>query len=108
MARTPKRVRRNGGSCVCPDQDARFLEKDYENSFCKHGYCFVARCRACHGSMMEVGPVGCPCEGPPRWTRYPGMQQPGDWDFEADKWVKCRVALKPGSLKFRRLPAGRR
>jgi hypothetical protein len=108
MARTPKKVRRNGGSCICTDQLLSIKWKVYDESTCKYGYCFSARCQRCRGELFGVGPVGCPCENPPRWTRYPGMQQPGDWDFEKDVFVPERAAVKPsiarrsrGSRHFR-------
>jgi hypothetical protein len=94
MARTPKAVRRNYGNCTCPDSMQKIRDREFDDGTCKRGYCYSARCRTCHGELFGMGPVACPCEHP-RWTRYPGMQQPGHWDFGKDEWVKCHVALKP-------------
>lgn len=95
MASTPKKVRRNGGNCTCPDSFAMIKAKDFAEGYCKYGYCFSARCQVCRGELFGMGPVGCPCEGAPRWARYPGMAQPGHYDLEKDQWIPVHAAVKP-------------
>lgn len=101
VSTTPKTVRRAGGNCYCPDSSARLKNRDYDDGLCRYGYCSVARCRSCHGVIFSVGPVGCRCDGGPRWARHRGMEQLGHWDLEKDNWVPVHAAVKP-SLARRR------
>lgn len=89
MACTPKPVRRNGGYCTCADRLAGVA------GICRYGRCTEFRCPECHGKLGGWGPIGCQCEGGPRWARYRGMQQPGYWDWAKDEYVRVHVAVKP-------------
>lgn len=96
MSRTPKVVRRNWGNCICPDQLRMIKEKNFDDGYCKKGYCFSAKCRTCHGELFGMGPVGCPCEHT-RDTRYPGMRKLGHWRWPGTPekvFVPARVAIK--------------
>jgi hypothetical protein len=103
MSSTPKKVRRNGGSCICPAaSQSNFIDNHrFADGFCKYGYCYSAKCWDCRGELFGMGPVGCPCDNPPRWTRYPGMRQPGHWEEEKRMYVPSRAAVKPGTTKRR-------
>lgn len=72
----------------------------YRDGTCKKGWCFSAKCLDCGGELFGAGPVACPCEHP-RWTRYPGMEQPGRWDFDRDAFFPFRAAVKPSIARRR-------
>lgn len=103
MSSTPKIVRHNSGNCVCtpePEPDTDLVTR------CRYGYCTEFRCPRCRGKRGGWGPVGCKCEGGPRWLRHSGMDKLGHWDLEADKWVSHSAAVKPSLAKFKRDRAG--
>ncbi len=89
MAKTPKIVRRNGGYCVCANR----LEGGIAG-LCRYGCCTEFRCPVCYGNLGGWGPVGCRCDGGPRWARHPGMAQLGYYDLEKDEFVRIHVAVK--------------
>lgn len=96
MARTPKAVRRNAGYCICPERPA--AEKA---GTCRWGRCTEFRCPRCRGELGGYGPFSCPGHGHPRSMRYPGMEQPGRWDFGRDEFVPSRAAVKPSIARRR-------
>jgi hypothetical protein len=101
LSTTPKVVRRNRNNCVCADSTARLKNHDYDDGACRYQYCFVARCRRCHGEIFVVGPASCRCDGAPRWLRHPGMAQPGYWDPGTEVWVPVPAAVKPSIARRR-------
>jgi hypothetical protein len=104
MARTPKIVRRNRGSCICPDSAQHLKDKEFTTGTCRYRHCVVLRCRACHGQLVSWGPVGCRCDGGPRWARHPGMDTPGHWDEAIGKFVRVHAAVKPSIARQRSAP----
>lgn len=96
MATTIKAVRRNKGSCICVNRPLMTKEMD---GTCKYRRCTVFRCLACRGKLGGWGPVGCKCEGGPRWARYRGMDTPGRYDLARDEFVEVHVAVKPSLLR---------
>lgn len=93
MATTIKPVRRNGGYCICAER----LEGD--PGVCRYGCCTEFRCPVCRGKLGGWGPVGCRCEGGPRWARHPGMRDFGHWDYEKDDYVQHCDLVKPSLLR---------
>jgi len=59
------------------------------------GYCQEWRCGTCNGFLAGAGPVGCRCDGAPRYAMYPDMR-PGYFKFH--KSGKA-AAVKPSQLK---------
>lgn len=101
MSCTPKKVRRNGGGCVCPGFSAHVENDECDRGTCRYGYCVVYRCRVCRGEVVSYGPVACRCDGAPRWIRHRGMMAPGYWDMEKEDVVYVHAAVKPSIAKRR-------
>lgn len=99
MSSTPKVVRRNAGSCVCPDG---WKQEEYREGTCRYGYCFSAGCLWCGGEIWGMGPVACKCEGAPRWLRHPGMHDLAKYDLEKHELIPVHAAVKPSIARRRR------
>ena len=97
MARTIKPVRRNNGNCICR---IRVEWTEERATYCRYGWCVEYRCPACRGKLGGWGPVGCKCDGGPRWARHPGMRTLGHWDYRLNGYIPYRSLVKP-SLRRR-------
>jgi hypothetical protein len=99
VSSTPKPVRRNGGYCTCE------ITQKGDAGTCRYGCCTEFRCLKCHGKTGGWGPVGCKCEGGPRWARHPGMAQRVRWyDKDGERYFAyVHAAVKPSIARRRKL-----
>jgi hypothetical protein len=99
---TSKAARKAQG-CVCFEGYTRApSDPTVRETTCKYKYCYSVRCRVCGGEVYGWGPAACPCDGAPRWARYPGMADRGFWAPDMGEWLTTHVAVKPSVARRNR------